>query len=154
MEILGGLAAAFVIFIAGYRVFSDDLSTGSVIGFVTALLMLSQPARALGTFNTVVQEGLSALERIYQQFDLKPKVEGNTTKNLKTLKLTKGPGIEFDKVSFNFNVGNKILNNISLNVKACSKIAIVGDSGSGKSTILNLISRFFDPVLGKLKLMA
>ena len=152
LEILGGLAAAFVICIAGYRVFSGDLTSGSVIGFVTALLMLSQPARALGTFNTVVQEGLSALERIYQQFDLKPKVEGNTAKNLKTLKLTKGPRIEFDKVSFNFNVGNKILNNISLNVKACSKIAIVGDSGSGKSTILNLISRFFDPVLGKIKI--
>ena len=152
LEVLGGLAAGFVIFIAGYRVFSGDLTTGSVIGFVTALLMLSQPARALGTFNTVAQEGLSALERIYQQFDLKPKVEGKTSRNSKTLKLIKGPGIDFKEVSFHFNPEHKVLNNFSLKIKACSKIGIVGDSGSGKSTILNLLSRFFEPTSGKIRI--
>ena len=60
LEVLGGIAAAFVILIASYRINSGFMTIGSVIGFVTALLMLAQPARALGTFNTILQEGLSA----------------------------------------------------------------------------------------------
>ncbi len=152
LEILGGLAASLVIFMAGYRVSLGDLTTGSVIGFVTALLMLAQPARAIGTFNTVVQEGLSALERIYQQFNLKPKIEGDFSKNKKKLWLKSGPIINFDKVSFHFNKNQQILNNISFKIKSCSKILIVGNSGSGKSTILNLISRFYDPNLGTIKI--
>ena len=74
LEVLGGVAAACVIGLASYRVSLGQLSPGSVVGFVTALLMLAQPARALGTFNTVAQEGLSALRRIYSQLDILPKV--------------------------------------------------------------------------------
>ena len=74
LEILGGVAAACVIGLASYRVFLGELSPGSVVGYVTALLMIAQPARALGTFNTVLQEALSALGRIYLQLSISPKV--------------------------------------------------------------------------------
>ena len=150
MEILGGLAASVVIFIASYRVMSGDLTPGSVIGFVTALLMLAQPARALGTFNTVAQEGFSALERIFSQLDLKPKIEGDISKKNLILKLTSGPEILFKKISFGYNTDEKILDNFSLKIKKSEKIVIVGHSGSGKTTILNLLSRFFDPTTGQI----
>ena len=75
LEILGGLAAACVIALASYRVSLGELSPGSVVGYVTALLMLAQPARALGTFNTVAQEALSALTRIYHQLNIVPQVK-------------------------------------------------------------------------------
>ena len=100
LEVLGGLAAASVILIASYRVINGDLTPGSVIGFVTALLMLAQPARALGTFNAVAQEGLSALERIYSQIDIKPEIEGKVSNNKLALKLVSGPEIEFRKITF------------------------------------------------------
>lgn len=150
LEILGGMAVAVVIYAASFRVMSGDLTPGSVIGFVTALLMLAQPARALGTFNTIAQEGLSALERIFHQLDLKPKIEGKISKKDKKLVLSKGPKIEFDKVSFKYLRDEMILKKISLKIKSCEKVAIIGPSGSGKTTILNLLSRFFDPLTGRI----
>ncbi|MDB2591035.1 ABC transporter transmembrane domain-containing protein, partial [bacterium] len=74
LEILGGVAAACVIGLASYRVTIGELSPGSVVGYITALLMIAQPARALGTFNTVLQEALSALDRIYIQIGILPKI--------------------------------------------------------------------------------
>ncbi len=150
LEILGGLSAALVVFIASYRVISGEMTPGSVIGFVTALLMLAQPARALGTFNTVAQEGLSALERVFKQLNVNPIIEKNINEN--KLDLQSGPEIIFDRISFGYNAQTKILNNISFKINKCEKIAIIGHSGSGKTTMLNLISRFFDPIKGKIKI--
>ncbi len=150
LEVLGGLAVAIVIYVASFRVMSGDLSPGSVIGFVTALLMLAQPARALGTFNTVAQEGLSALERIFNQLEIKPKIEGIISKKDFKLNMSIGPKIEFNNVSFMHSKDEMILKNVSLKIKSCEKIAIIGPSGSGKTTILKLLSRFFDPTSGRI----
>ena len=150
LEVLGGLAAALVIFIASYRVIYGNMTPGSVIGFVTALLMLAQPARALGTFNAIAQEGLSALERIFSQLDVKPKVEGEISNKTLKLNLNSGPEIQFNKVSFYYNQNEKILNSVSFKINKSEKIGIIGPSGSGKSTILNLLSRFFDPSFGNI----
>ena len=103
LEILGGVAAACVIGLASYRVSLGDLSPGSVVGYVTALLMIAQPARALGTFNTVLQEALSALGRIYLQLSISPKVNSLPfAPNLKIFK-NKAPTINFQNVSFSYN---------------------------------------------------
>ena len=150
LEILGGVAAASVIGFASYRVSIGELSPGSVVGYVTALLMIAQPARALGTFNTVFQEALSALRRIYTQLNISPKVISlSSAPNLKIAK-NKPPEITFKDVSFGYNKKNKVLNDISFNVNSGSKVALVGQSGSGKSTIINLISRFYDPLNGEI----
>jgi len=114
------------------------------------LLMIAQPARALGTFNTVFQEALSALGRIYTQLNISPKVFSlSSAPNLKIAK-NKPPKINFKAVSFGYNKKNNVLNDISFNVNSGSKVALVGQSGSGKSTMINLISRFYDPINGQI----
>ena len=148
LEVLGGIAAAFVILIASYRINSGFMTIGSVIGFVTALLMLAQPARALGTFNTILQEGLSALQRIYKQLNEMPKIE-RISNVKKELKIPNNPTIEFKDVSFFYEKNKIILDKISFKTKK-SKMHIIGESGSGKSTIFNLISRFIDPKKGNI----
>ena len=150
LEILGGVAAASVIGFASYRVSIGELSPGSVVGYVTALIMIAQPARALGTFNTVFQEALSALGRIYTQLKITPKIISlSSAPNLKILK-NKPPKITFKAVSFGYNKKNKVLDDINFVVNPGSKVALVGQSGSGKSTIINLISRFYDPINGQI----
>ena len=150
LEILGGVAAACVIGLASYRVSLGQLSPGSVVGFVTALLMIAQPARALGTFNTVLQEALSALGRIYLQLSISPKVNSlSSAPNIKILK-NKPPTIIFKNVSFSYNKKSNVLDSINFSVHAGSKVALVGQSGAGKSSIINLISRFYDPVSGEI----
>ena len=152
LEILGGVAAACVIGLASYRVSLGELSPGSVVGYVTALLMIAQPARALGTFNTVLQEALSALGRIYLQLSISPKVNSlSSAPNLKILK-NKAPTIIFKNVSFSYNKKFNVLDNINFSVDAGSKVALVGQSGAGKSSIINLISRFYDPVSGEISI--
>ena len=148
LEVLGGIAAAFVILIASYRINSGFMTIGSVIGFVTALLMLAQPARALGTFNTILQEGLSALQRIYKQLNEMPKIE-RISNVKKELKIPNNPTIEFKNVSFFYEKNKIILDKISFKTKK-SKMHIIGESGTGKSTIFNLISRFIDPKKGNI----
>ena len=148
LEVLGGIAAAFVILIASYRINSGFMTIGSVIGFVTALLMLAQPARALGTFNTILQEGLSALQRIYKQLNEMPKIE-RISNVKKELKIPNNPTIEFKDVSFFYEKNKIILDKISFKTKK-SKMYIIGESGTGKSTIFNLISRFIDPKKGNI----
>ena len=148
LEVLGGIAAAFVILIASYRINSGFMTIGSVIGFVTALLMLAQPARALGTFNTILQEGLSALQRIYKQLNEIPKIE-RISNVKKELKIPNNPTIEFKDVSFFYEKNKIILDKISFKTKK-SKMHIIGESGTGKSTIFNLISRFIDPKKGNI----
>ena len=148
LEILGGVAAASVIGLASYRVSIGELSPGSVVGFVTALLMIAQPARALGTFNTVLQEALSALGRIYKQLNISPKVTSISSAPDIKISKNKPPEIIFKNVSFFYNNKNKVLDNINFIAKPGSKIGLVGQSGAGKSTIINLISRFYDPSNG------
>ncbi|MDB9771191.1 ABC transporter ATP-binding protein/permease [Alphaproteobacteria bacterium] len=152
LEVLGGVAAACVIGLASYRVSLGQLSPGSVVGFVTALLMLAQPARALGTFNTVAQEGLSALRRIYSQLDILPKVISISTAPDLIIIAQKPPSISFENVSYSYNNKSKTLSNINFFVKGGSKVALVGQSGAGKSTIINLIPRFYDPTLGQINI--
>ena len=152
LEILGGVAAACVIGLASYRVSLGELSPGSVVGYVTALLMIAQPARALGTFNTVLQEALSALGRIYLQLSISPKVNSlSSAPNIKILK-NKAPTIIFKNVSFSYNKKLNVLDNINFSVDAGSKVALVGQSGAGKSSIINLISRFYDPASGEISI--
>ena len=148
LEILGGVAAACVIGLASYRVTIGELTPGSVVGYVTALLMIAQPARALGTFNTVFQEALSALDRIYIQLSVVPKINSLNSSPIFKLVKNKPPNIIFKNVNFSYNQKSKVLNNINFIIKGGSSVALVGQSGAGKSSIINLISRFYDPSSG------
>ena len=150
LEILGGVAAACVIGFASYRVTIGELSPGSVVGYVTALLMIAQPARALGTFNTVLQEALSALDRIYIQIGILPKINSLTSAPNLRLNKNKPPSIIFKNINFSYNQKSKVLDDINFSIEGGTNVALVGQSGAGKSSIINLISRFYDPSSGKI----
>ena len=150
LEVLGGVAAACVIGLASYRVSMGELSPGSVVGYVTALLMIAQPARALGTFNTVLQEALSALTRIYSQLNVASKISNSHSAVKLKLNKKSPPNITFKNVNFSYTNKIKALDNINFFIEAGTKVALVGQSGAGKSSIVNLISRFYDPLSGEI----
>ena len=145
METLTGIAVAAVVFAGGYRSMAGDLEVGAFFSFLTALMLAYQPVRALAGINIAINEGFAAASRIYKILD-----EQVLIKNLEgaqSLKITKGD-IKFNNVSMNYKNGPLILKEINIEIKGKSKIALVGPSGGGKSTIMNLIPRFYDPVDG------
>ena len=145
MEILTGFAVALVVFAGGYRSMNGQLEIGAFFSFLTALMLAYQPVRALAGINVALQEGFSAATRIFKILDeqvfIKDKADASE------LKINNG-AIKFHNVSMRYRNGPDVLSNINLTIKGKSKVALVGSSGGGKSTILNLIPRFYDPKEG------
>lgn len=140
LEVLGGIAIAGVVAVAAWRISNGEMLVGDVVGFITALLMLVQPVRALGTLNAVTQEGVSAANRALELLAVEPYVKSeNNAIDLRTKKAE----IEISNISFSYDT-TPTLQDVSLSIKVGETIALVGESGAGKSTILNLIPRFFD----------
>ncbi|MDB4831616.1 ABC transporter ATP-binding protein/permease [Hyphomicrobiales bacterium] len=147
IEILGGLSVGIVLTFVGYRMLNGYGSIGEFTGFITALIMAAQPVRAIGTLNAVLQEGLSAVKRIFDILDDKDIiVDSNNPESVNF----NDSDIAFNNVSFSYEGGVEALNNISFKVPSRSTIAIVGDSGAGKSTIFNLMLRLYDIDTGKI----
>ena len=140
LEVLGGLAVAGVIAIAGWRVARGDMAVGDVAGFITALLMLVQPVRGIGTLNAVVQEAVAALERIFGLLDTAPTITAPATP--KQIDQVKGV-IRFEDVSFNY-ADQPAISQVSFEAHPGQVIALVGPSGAGKTTVINLVPRFHD----------
>ncbi len=140
LEILGGIAISVVIISGAWRLGQVDFSVGDFAGFITAMLLMVQPARGLGSFNSVVQEGIAAASRIYQLIDEKPSVISPISP-VKTL--SQNTVIQFENVSFRYGKID-VLKNISFIAEKGKVTAIVGASGAGKTTLLGLIERFYD----------
>ena len=141
LEALGGTAVAGVIGIAAWQVSTKAIGIGDVAGFITALLMLVQPVRALGTLTAVTQEGMAAGRRIFELLDKEIQVRDRL--DAKTVSSVSGH-LCFDKVNFSYNYGSPILKNVSFEVMPGQTVAIVGASGAGKSSIISLLPRFYD----------
>ena len=146
LEVLGGFAVAGVIGVAAWQVANGQLQVGDVAGFITALLMLVQPVRAIGTLNAVTQEGLAATSRVFALLDQKARITDPASP--KTLAQIKGE-IAFNDISFAYQDA-AILTEIAFTVTPGQTVALVGPSGSGKSTIINLLPRFYDPTAGQI----
>jgi len=141
MELISALAIAIVVFFAGYRSMQGAITMGEFVSFLAALMLAYQPVRALSGINIGIQEGISAAKRIYELIDQKNEIYHDA--NAPSLKL-KNASIEFKNISFTYPDGTHALKNLSAKIEGGTKVGLVGISGSGKTTFLNLIPRFFN----------
>jgi subfamily B ATP-binding cassette protein MsbA len=149
METLGGIAVVLVILYGGWRVIDQAMDPGSFFSFITALLLAYEPMKRLANLNTSLQEGLASAERLFKLLERQPKVvEKPGAKQL----IVAGGAIELEDVRFSYIDGTAALDGISLSVPAGKMVALVGSSGAGKSTILNLIPRFYDVDAGSVRI--
>ena len=146
LEVGGGIAVAVVLAIIGWRILDGRSTVGDFAGFVTALMIASQPVRALGNLNAIVQEAAAALKRYYAVIDDRPRIVD--APGAKALEVRAGE-IRFDRVDFLYADGPPALSDIDLVFPAGRTTAIVGRSGSGKSTLLSLLPRLYDPTSGR-----
>jgi subfamily B ATP-binding cassette protein MsbA len=140
MEVISAIAIAVVVFFAGYRSMQGAITLGEFVSFLAALMLAYQPVRALAGINIGMQEGISAAKRIYELIDQKNEIYHD--KNAPSLKLINA-SIEFKNISFTYPDGTQALKNLSAKIEGGTKVGLVGVSGSGKTTFLNLIPRFF-----------
>jgi subfamily B ATP-binding cassette protein MsbA len=140
MEIISATAIAIVVFFAGYRSMQGAISLGEFVSFLAALMLAYQPVRSLAGINIGLQEGLTAAKRIYEIIDQKNEVYHD--EKAPSLKL-KNATIKFNNISFSYPDGTHALKNLSTTIDGGTKVGLVGISGSGKTTFLNLIPRFF-----------
>jgi len=146
LEVLGGVAIAGVVALAAWQVSRGEMAVGDVAGFVTALLMLVQPVRAIGTLNAVVQEGVAAAARIFDLLDRQPEI--GEVAAAAELKIS-GASIRFEKVSLSY-AGQTVLREVSFSVESGQTVALVGPSGAGKTSLVNLLLRFWEPQAGRI----
>ena len=140
MEIISAIAIAIVVFFAGYRSMQGAITLGQFVSFLAALMLAYQPVRALAGINIGIQEGITSAKRIYEIIDQKNEIYHD--EKAPSLKL-KNASIDFKNISFTYPDGTHALRNLSARIEGGTKVGLVGVSGSGKTTFLNLIPRFF-----------
>ena len=146
MELLGGIAVAIIIWVGGYRVIRGELTPGAFFSFMTALLMLYAPIRDLNKVNLEVQEGLAAAIRVFELLDTDPEIEDEEG----AIPLPPvSEVVKFQNVSFKYDE-EIVLKDIALYVKVGEVIALVGMSGAGKTSLVNLLPRFYDVNKGQI----
>jgi len=141
MEVISAIAIAIVVFFAGYRSMQGAITLGEFVSFLAALMLAYQPVRALAGINVGIQEGIAAAKRIYEIIDQKNEIYHD--QNVPSLIIKKAK-LEFKNISFIYPDGTHALKNLSVKIEGGKKIGLVGISGSGKTTFLNLIPRFFN----------
>ena len=151
MEILTGIMIALLIFYSGKLIMNDQLSLNNFFSFLAAMMLAYQPVKSLATINVGVGQGLSAGKRILPIIDIKNLISLNEDKSKIDFK---NGDIEFKDVNFSYlsNLENKVLQNINIKINGKKMTALVGQSGSGKSSLLSLIPRIYDPKSGILEI--
>ncbi len=148
-EIFGGFGIAFVTWYGGMQVLNGTSTTGSFFSFLGALIMIYEPLKGLSKVNNTFQQGVAAAVRVFTLLDIQSDVaEKNNAIVLPTLQDT----IIFEHVYFSYDGSTNVLKDINLNVRNGEVIALVGSSGGGKSTFVNLIPRFADVTSGSISI--
>ncbi|HEY7585854.1 MAG TPA: ABC transporter ATP-binding protein, partial [Candidatus Deferrimicrobiaceae bacterium] len=149
-ETFAGIGAAAVIFYGGYSVVNGHSTPGNFFSFMTALFMLYEPVKRLSRINNVIQQGIAAASRVFEVMDTLPEVE---EKAGAPALAPVSREIVFDRVDFRYHGdGDYILKDISLRVPAGTMVAVVGSSGAGKTTLVDLLPRFYDPQNGAIRI--
>ena len=150
-ELLVGFVVFGIIVYGGYRIAAGELTPGGLLSFIAAFSLAYEPMKKLAKLNNSLQLGVGAAERIMEMQEVKPTIVDSPAAI--PLKVTK-PEIKFDHIAFQYNPDDdtKALDDVSFTVPAGKVTALVGASGSGKSTILNLILRFYDPQSGSVRI--
>ncbi len=147
MEVIGGVAIGAVILYGGREVILGNSTPGTFFSFMTSLIMLYEPIKKLNKENHNIQQGLAASQRVFELIDRKPEVqEKPDARNLENVQGV----IDFSNVSFRYD-DKMVLNNINLRIEKNEVLAVVGKSGVGKTTLVNLIPRFYDITSGRLE---
>ena len=150
MEALTGFMIAGFIFFSGKLISAGELEVNNFFSFLAAMMLAYQPIRSLATINMIVYQGAAAAKRVYRVLD--KEIKTVNSENLPKIQVIKGK-IKFENVSFNYlNTKSKAVRNINIEIPGGSRTAFVGHSGAGKSTIINLLPRFYEPQNGKIYL--
>ncbi len=147
MYFIASIGIALVLFYGTNLIMKGEMTGGSFASFVTSLLLLYKPVKTLGNTLTSIQTIFVAMGRVFELFDLEPDIK--EIENAKTLEAL-NDSIKFNDIVFSYNDEKVILANLSLDVKKGETIAVVGNSGGGKSTLVNLIPRFYDVQQGSI----
>ena len=150
METLAGVGISFIIWYGGSRVISGVYTTGTFLSFLAAVLMLYDPVKKMSKLNNAVQQGMAAVDRIFEILETEPEIRDAED----AVRLEDGPHtVRFEDVGFAYSkAGGKVLRNIHLEVKPGEVLALVGMSGGGKSSLVNLIPRFYDVTEGVIRI--
>ncbi len=147
MHIIIAIGMAAAIWYGSYLIKSKTISAGDFVAFITAMLMLYTPIKNIGKNFNAVQLSLMAIERVFEMIDMEVQIKENKkAKEMPTLKNE----IEFKNVNFSYTEEKQILKNINLTIKKGQTVALVGNSGGGKTTVVNLIPRFYDVNSGEI----
>lgn len=141
LDTLVGVCMAAVLVWGGFQIQAGETTVGAFMSFFAAVLAAYQPARGLASMNATLQEGLAAARRCFSVIDYRPQIVNKP--NASDLSSVKGE-VVFRKVNFSYDGDVPVLADIEIDVKAGQTVALVGRSGGGKSTILNLVPRFYD----------
>ncbi len=147
MHVVSAVGVATVIWYGGHLIVTQQITSGSFVAFIAALIMLYTPLKSIGNNYIQLQQSFLAVERIYEMLDIKTAAEkereGQQDKELKELTGV-NKSIEFKHVTFSYTNQKKVLDDISFTVKKGEKLALVGNSGGGKTTVCSLIPRLYE----------
>ena len=150
MEFLTGIMIAALIFISAKLIANNELEVSNFFSFLAAMMLAYQPVRSLATINILIQQGLAGARRVLPVIDDKQIIFDKD--NAKNLDIKNGQ-ISFESIRFKYHADeNQILDSVSLKIPGQKMTALVGHSGAGKSTIMSLIPRFYDPQSGDIKI--
>ena len=146
MEFLGGIGIAVIILYGGYQVIKGGATPGTFFSFLTALIMLYEPIKRLTNMNNTIQQGIAGAQRVFAIIDAEPEVKDRPG----AVELTGvSEGIEYRDVTFRYEEA-PVLKGINLTIRAGEMVAFVGMSGGGKTTLVNLLPRFYDVTEGRI----
>jgi subfamily B ATP-binding cassette protein MsbA len=148
MEFVGAASVALIIWIGGLTVLSGKMTVGEFFSFLAGLMMMYEPIKHLTSVNNMVQQGVAAAERVFEILDISPEISDSPD----AVQISGADGrIRFDNVSFRYG-SEWVLRNINLDIEPGMRVAIVGTSGGGKTTLVNLIPRFYDATEGSVSI--